>query len=295
MNSNFLGIAIPTYKREELLGRLLNSIPDGPSIIVCDNGGHLSGSFKKKYTKVRFIVETEASSARNWNRAASALDTEWIVMPGDDDLYYKNSFCDVAEELQRYPTSMIALFGHYTIDYQDNIISKWQPSNSIAEAPFGFDKIKYGVEARPPSIFFRSELYKQLGGFNENFNVTAADCHFYQRASLIGATLYSNKIVSGYRVWDSSATNLMITSHDWMVDIDYWTRDIQKFAQKHTKYNYKDALRDEVFLRNMLSGIVAFKLRNRYTDAWRHLLEHRYPYRASLATQIKLLAHLMLP
>jgi 23S rRNA (adenine2503-C2)-methyltransferase len=56
-----------------------------------------------------------------------------------------------------------------------------------------------------------------------------------------------------------------------------------------------DALRDEIYTANLRAGIGALKTRGNYRGAWHHLLASRYPYRASLLSQAKLLIHLLLP
>lgn len=291
----FLGVAIPAYKREGLLGRLLDSIHAVLPIVVSDNGGHLSDAFKVRYPEVRFLVGPEVTVLKNWNRAASALDTEWIVMPGDDDLYYPDSFAIMAERLRAHPMADIAYFGHHIINEQDTVTSSWQPAAALLTAPAGFEQIRLGAPARPPSIAFRSALFQRLGGFNETFAVTAGDNHFYQRASLIGHTLFAPDIVSGYRVWNAGSTMSTIATSAWMREIDFWCRNVQEFAEHQSSYHYKDSLRDEIYTANLRAGIGALKSRGQHLGAWRHLLANRYPYRASPLSQAKLLAHLLLP
>ena len=290
-----LGIAIPAYKREGLLGRLLDSIEADFPVVVSDNGGHLSDEFKARFPAVLFLVGPEVPVLKNWNRAACALDTEWIVMPGDDDIYYPDSFAVMVERLRSNPMADIVYFGHHIIDEQDAVTSSWQPATLLLHAPAGFEYIRLGSPARPPSIVFRSAMYQRLGGFNETFTVTAGDNHFYQRASLVGNTLFASDIVSGYRIWNAGSTMSTIASSAWMREIDLWCRNVQDFANQDSSYRYSDALRDEIYIANLRAGIGALKSRGQYLGAWRHLFASRYPCRASLFSQAKLLAHLILP
>jgi len=293
--SSFLGIAIPAYKREGLLGRLLDSIRADIPIVVSDNGGHLSDAFKAHYPAVRFLVAPEVAVLKNWNRAASMLDTKWVVMPGDDDLYYPDSFALMIEQLHAHPTADIVFFGHHIIDEYDQVLDTWHPEAGLLLAPQGFDRIRLGASERPPSIAFRKQLFDRLGGFNEQFTVTAGDNHFYQCASLIGTVLFCPEVVSGYRVWPAGSTQQTISTPKWLREIDLWCDGVSKFALANTDYLYTDALRDEIYIANLRAGIGALKSGGQYFDAWRHLLSNRYPYRASLFSQAKLLAHLLLP
>lgn len=291
----FLGIAIPAYKRVDLLGRLLDSIKTNFPIVVSDNGGHLPADFKGRYAHVQFLTGPEVPVLQNWNRAARGLNTEWIIMPGDDDLYYPKSFTEIEEVLRQRPSSDIVFFGHKIIDENDNVRETWRPVTGVYSAPKGFNFVRMGVPARPPSIVFRSELYRELGGFSEKFKVTAGDNHFYQRACLIGEMQFSDKVVSGYRVWNAGSTSQTVATRAWMQEIDLWCAEIQAFAKAQTSFTYPVTLRDEVYLANLRSGIGALKERGGYLSAWRHVMNNRYPFKASLPSQAKLLAHLLIP
>lgn len=290
-----LGIAIPAYKRTALLDRLLRSIETDFPVTVSDNGGNLPSDFKDTHPSVHFLTGPEVPVLRNWNRVADSQTSEWVIMPGDDDLYYPGSFPTIERTLQAHPSADIVFFGHHIIDEHDQVRETWQPETRLLRAPHGFDAIRLGAPARPPSIVFRKRLFDQLGGFNEQFTVTAGDNHFYQRASLIGNVLFCAEVVSGYRVWTAGSTRQTIATPEWLHEIDLWCDYVQQFASTHTNYQYTDALRDEIYTANLRAGIGALKSRGQYLGAWRHLLNNRYPSRASTVSQAKLLAHLLLP
>lgn len=54
MNSEIrlLTIAIPTYNREVLLTKLVNSIPKDINISISDNGSFLSDKFKEQHENI---------------------------------------------------------------------------------------------------------------------------------------------------------------------------------------------------------------------------------------------------
>lgn len=295
LHKPLLGIAIPAYKRESLLGRLLESIHGDLPIVVSDNGGHLSSAFKKRYPHVDFLVGNEVPVLENWNRAATILNTEWIVMPGDDDLYYPDSFAAIVEQLRALPDADIVFFGHHIIDESDRIKTTWRPALSRLEAPRGFDEVRHGTPARPPGIVFKTTLFRRLGGFSEEFKVTAGDNDFYQRATLIGNVAFVDQVVTGYRVWESGSTQQTIATQDWLREIDLWCGRIRRFALQQAGYRYPRSLQDDIYLANLRAGIRVLKQRGGYWAAWRHFFRSRYPFRASTLGQLKLFAHLLLP
>lgn len=291
-----LGIAIPAFKREDLLGRLLESIRADCPIVVSDNGGNLSHDFKERHSSVRFLVGPEVPVLENWNRAASALSTQWIIMPGDDDLYFQDSFEIIEKALRKCVEADIVFFGHHIIDEFDRIKTTWQPLSSQITAPCGFDEVRRGTPARPPGIAFKAALFHRLGGFSEEFKITAGDNDFYQRATLIGNVAFVDQVVTGYRVWESGSTKQTIATQDWLREIDQWCCRVRRFAAEQSAgSHYPRSLQDEIYLANLRSGIGVLKERGGYWAAWRHFFSSRYPFRASLLAQLKLFAHLLLP
>jgi glycosyltransferase involved in cell wall biosynthesis len=290
-----LTIAIPTYKREALLGRLLDSIRSDAPVIVSDNGAYLSETFKRRHSAVRFISDPEVPVAENWNRVARAADSQWILMPGDDDLYYPESFTVIERVLREQASADIVFFGHHVIDENDRIRSTWSPESCRLSAPQGFELLRFGTPARPPGIAFKAELFRRLGGFCTDFRVTATDNHFYQRAALVGESVFVGEVVTGYRVWESGSTKQMIATQDWLLEIDLWCKLVRHFAMEQAGYHYPHSLQDNIYLANLRAGIRVLKERGGYWTAWRHFFRSRYPIRASALSQLKLFVHLLLP
>jgi glycosyltransferase involved in cell wall biosynthesis len=295
-SGTLLGIAVPSYKRPDLLARLLDSIDAHWPVVVSDNGAYLDEAFKARHPSVGFVVQPQVvSPASNWNRAAQAIDADWIVMPGDDDLYYPSSFAIIEQAIRANPDAAIFFFGHHIIDECDRITGTWQPPALALASPEGFERVRLGVPARPPGIVFRREVFERLRGFGEEFKVTASDNDFYQRATLLGQTVFVPDVVCGYRVWSSGSTAQAIASREWLDDVDLWSSRVQAFAATDAGYRYPDSLRDEVYMANLRAGVRAAKISRGWAAGWRHAARARYPWRASPVSQFKLLAQLMLP
>lgn len=291
-----LGIAIPSYRRPDMLVRLLDSIQTDFPVAVSDNGGFLSADILARYPRVRFVRgDTVVPVLENWNRAVRGVASEWVVMPGDDDLYYPESFAILEKAIRGNPSADILFFGHHIIDEDDRVTDTWTPAAESLAAPAGFDRVRLGVPARPPGIVFRRSVYDRLGGFSEEFKVTAGDNDFYQRVALVGRSVFVPDVACGYRVWSSGSTSQTIASKAWLDEIDLWCSRVQRFAAGNSTYAYPRSLRDEIYLANLRSGIGVLKSRGGWLAAWRHVASARYPYRAGALSQFKLLAQLLLP
>jgi Glycosyltransferase like family 2 len=294
-----IGIAIPTYNRQDQLGNLLETIPDELSIYVSDNGAHLSDVFMEQYRTVHFeaVVGEAVCMFANWNLAARMVNEDWVVIPSDDDIYFENSFEKITKYLNRYSNVDIVVFGHQTVDRDYKKINEWKPKELVeCHAPKGFEYFKYDVSARMPSIFFKRSLLVELGYFDEIFKITAADSDLVQRALIKGQSVFIPEVVSGYRVWSGGATNNTISSMQWMHDIAYWGKKIEKILEGIPQYSKEaSSIRAELYARNLLAGVASAKRSGGYSAAWSHLTSCRYPYRARLRTQLRLLFWLLRP
>lgn len=293
--NGILGIAIPTYKREEEIKKLLASIPNHLNIVISDNGGYLPESFQKSYPNalIKKIIPV-VPIFRNWNAAAFAIKNEWLVIPGDDDIYYPESFSIVESYLKKYADMDVIIFGHNTIDSAGCVITSWRPALESFIAPEGFLKFRYGIDARVPSIFIKTTLFKELGGFDEGFNMVA-DSDFIQRAALIGNVQFIPEVISGYRIWDGGLTHNKIASAEWMKEIDRWCHRISSFCKERNIHIYSKSIHDEIYARNLLGGLIGAKKSLGYIAGWAHLLRCRYPFRALVRTQIRIWYRLVKP
>lgn len=283
-----LGVAIPAYKREDTLSRLLDSIGQAAPVCVSDNGSHLSEEFKSNFPWVKFLSDAEVPVLANWNRAARGMDTDWIVMPGDDDLYYVDSFEKIKLGIARYPDADILFFGHHIIDETDNISSTWIPAEGSYSPPNGLRPLMGGVMARPPSIVFKSALFAKLGGFCSDFVVTAGDSDFYQRAALVGKVAFVSEVVSGYRVWASGSTKQTIATQAWLKEIEYWCSRIRALSIQSGFMAYDKSAVDRVYMSNLQAGVRVLLSRRQWKQAWLHVLKARYPFRARFKEHIRL-------
>lgn len=294
-----LGIAIPTYNRQDQLDTLLNAIPKEHSIYVSDNGAHLSTEFMAKFSTVHFksVAGEAVRMFANWNLAARMVSEDWVVVPSDDDIYFENSFGIITEYLTRYSTADVVVFGHQTVDENYQKISEWKPQELVeCAAPTGFEYFKFDVSARMPSIFFKRSLLEELGYFDENFKITAADSDLVQRALIKGRSVFIPEVASGYRVWLGGATHKTISSLEWMREIDYWGKKIEKILQDVPRYSTEaSSIRAELYARNLLAGVAAAKRSGGYAAAWNHLRRCSYPIRANFLTQLRLLSWLIRP
>jgi GT2 family glycosyltransferase len=295
-----LQIAIPTYNRNDLLIKLLDSIPSKINVVVSDNGNHVTDSIKEAYNNTRFVSTSKTLDIfSNWNNALKNTNSEWVIIPSDDDTYHRDSLVGIDFFLNKYSEADILIFGHNIIDGKDKIRKGWQVENEIEyKEPSGYEVFKYGVEARMPSIIFKKKLLNKVGFFDENYTLTAADSDLVQRCLLNGRSVFIPKILSNYRVWEGSLTNNRIATKHWLDEIEYWQNKITELGisqyKKHklNPLNHK-RISDIVYAKNLIMGVSKIRKKDGFWATLKFIKSNRYPYKADFKTQIILIKNLL--
>ncbi len=290
-----IAIAIPTYNRERLLSKLIQTIPSNIVISISDNGSFLPDHFAKEYKNVSIIKHQNVLNMfDNWNAAIKNInEIDFIAITSDDDLYDINSFEFIQKTMNTHDADVF-IFGNNFIDENDHIIGKYCPKKyKFYHAPNGLNEFLYGVKVRMPSVFFKKSFLDKIGYFDEKlFNLTAADSELIQRALLFGKVAFIPKIVGSYRVWSGSLTAQKIASQRWMKEVEEWTNKIMKLAtDSNLKFKNKmnwEKYKDEIFARNLLSGLNNLYKSKKYKEVLTYYSQNRFPHKAFLKTKTKI-------
>ena len=297
MTKKKIGIAIPTYNRNTLLLKLLETIPiNDAKIFISDNGSYTTKEIEQYHNQTKIIKHTNILSMfENWNSSLSIIDDcDFISITSDDDLYIKKNFNTIQEEINKYDADMF-IFGHNIIDENSKIINSYCPDAlEIFDPPDGFKKFMYGVNARMPSIFFKKSFLDEIGYFDDKkFTLTAADSELIQRAMLVGKVAFIPRVVASYRVWPGSLTDQKIASPHWMDEIDHWVNKIvdtaknELAAEQYYSINW-NSYKDEVYARNLLAGMTNNYRQKKYRSAVEHFEKMRGHKNSLLVTKLKL-------
>jgi glycosyltransferase involved in cell wall biosynthesis len=287
-----IGVAIPTYNRNNYLVKLLNTIPSEVAVTVCDNGSFVTESIKRLYPQAHFISSKEILPMyANWNKAIQNLNAEWVCLASDDDLFLPNAFPLLKKLIPQNPDVDIILFGNDNINETGLITATWMPKKNAKYAiGDGFFPSKYGVEAKMIGVFFKKTLYDKIGGFRETYKITASDSHFVQEALIHGKALYVTAVISQYRVWSNNLTAQTIATKGWVDEVTDWQDKIAiALKEKQVPFYNINNYHDEVIARNILAGLGT--LRNKkegLLPLLRFLKPFRYPIFANLRTHFSI-------
>ena len=291
-----LQIAIPTYNRNVLLEKLLSTIPSQLKVTVSDNGAFTNQELKEKFQNTKFISHNNVLDVfANWNVAAKNVNSTWVIIPSDDDIFYEEAFTIIENYIEKYPNADMLMFGHDLVNENDEKLKGWNINEELEfSSPLGFDIFKFGVDARMPSVVFKTSLLKKLNYFDESYKLTAGDSDLIQRALLNGNVVFIPKIISAYRVWDGALTSQKIATKLWLDEIDFWQDKISQLGIKAFKSKGLNPLnfskiKDEVYGRNLIAGLSNKRKKGNIFDTMKFLLGNRFPWRANHKTKLQIL------
>jgi len=293
VRSSMIGVSVPAYNRESLLRRLVSSIPEEIPVFVSDNGGFLSNLGCDFPINV-FISPTENKTVlpmfENWNRAIALNTCEWIVIPSDDDMYFRGAFDAIRSEIAQHPDVDVFVFGHENIDEDDRVLSSWTPDRAITlESPNGFRVFKYGVSARMPSVVFRRKFLGTEVKFDDYYTLTAADSELVQRLLIFGRSRFVPKVISGYRIWQGSLTSQKMAGVHWMAEVDRWTFKLNAIIKDRNFSNMeRKKIVDTIYGNNLAGAISRFSGEDGIVDAYTFLRTCRYPWFGHFKTQARI-------
>ncbi|MCE6990956.1 hypothetical protein LZG72_17730 [Dyadobacter sp. CY323] len=275
----------------------MNTIPADIEVSISDNGLFTSNEFKHEFGDRKFHgTKNVIPIFENWRKAIDDLDTEWVCLASDDDVFYENAFPSFFSNIEKFPDAEIIVFGHNYIDENGVVAGEWKvPSLTEKRAPDGYQVFKYGVDARLISVFFKKSLYKKVGGLDNRFQVTAADSDFIQQALIHGRSLFVPEIVAGYRVWKKSFTNNFSATKEWMDEVILWQSKIRNELERlGFSANEINTNTSEVIALNLLSGLNTIQKQGKgIGNSLSFLKQYRFPVQATLKTQLKIIQCLL--
>ena len=212
-----LSIIICTYNRDRYLGDVLNSLTSQTAdnsvfeVIVIDNNSkdntaNICKSFAKENPLVDFKYEFEGkqglSSARNKGIIVSNSD---LIVYIDDDAIAEDDFVEnLVLEFENHP-DFDAMGGKVLPIYPDGKEPRWMSSyiqRLVSKVDDGDKtmefKKKYPVGC---NMAFRKEIFKNIGGFNEDLTLRSDDKFIFQKVRNAGLkTLYVPNVVVHHNI-----------------------------------------------------------------------------------------------
>jgi glycosyltransferase involved in cell wall biosynthesis len=235
MDSKLVSICIPTYNSEKYLEKTLQTIIsqtyDNLEIIIGDNGSSDSTlDLIRKYSKIDdrisfYTNEINIGYSKNCNKLISQCSGEYISIFHSDDLYDMTIVEKQVDALNKNSDLLGVFTSFFKINEYDhyimNVVYPFNSKNKLLKVNLDiyikFVLLKGASCFCCPTSMIRSDVYKQLKGYDENLK-HIEDQDMWARILLNGSLGIINQKLIKYRI------------HDAQVSSIYMNREIDKYS-----------------------------------------------------------------
>ena len=178
-----------------------------------------------KQNKSRFInsqiIEATFNSGipANCNRGLSHVNGEWIMLLAGDDLLLPNCITDLAKSKLLFNNDLIISklipFNDFDNSIDLGLKNKYDKNidyaSSLNKQKFKKWMIRFSPFLNAPTFFIKTSTLKEIGGFNEEFNVIEDSPIIFKILEYGNISFFSGENIL-YRISDTSSTHSKSTN-----------------------------------------------------------------------------------
>ncbi len=203
-----ISIITPSFNQVQFLERTMRSIleQEYPNLeyIVID-GGSTDGSVEiiRKYEHLLayWVSEPDHGQTDAINKGLRRASGEWAAWQNSDDVYYPNTFKDLAQAAARYPAADLIIGNMMLIDACDRVlrdIHYVKPSYGAL--------IAEGMVLTNQAAFWRRRIHEDIGWLSEELDCSF-DYEWFLRVTKKYQGVHVNRMWGGYRLHDATKTS----------------------------------------------------------------------------------------
>jgi glycosyltransferase involved in cell wall biosynthesis len=220
----FISICIPNHNYENYIKETVDSVlaqsyTNFEIIIVDDVSTDKSVEIIKSYKDPRIKLYQNSSNLYTFktnNKALSLAKGELVAILHSDDKYEPTFLEEIVKAYNQHPNHKVFITGVHFYHPDDKKLIPWHPYNSggvksqkeILVRLFHQNNIGNGV-----NVVFHNDCIKKIGGFSTEYKYIA-DYDYFLRLANNYDFVYIDKLLTYYRVHNSSATNDNIKQSD---------------------------------------------------------------------------------
>ena len=214
---NTVSVVIPTYNRINVISRAIDSVLKQThpinQIIVVDNNStdNTSEILKNKYSKIEILVEQKQGVSFARNKGIKYSNCDWIALLDSDDSWKPQK---IEKQLSLYEKSKKKLRVIHTdeIWYKNNKLFNQKKIHQKSGGDI-FEKCLDLCCISPSSALLRSDLFKDIGYFDESF-LACEDYDFWLRVTAREKVLFLDEPLT-----------IKYGGHDDQLSKKYWGMD----------------------------------------------------------------------
>lgn len=219
LNHTFVILA---YKESEYLEDCIKSVLNQSVktnvVIATSTPNNYISNLAKKYNLDIIVNKESKGLAYDFNFALNCVDTPYVTIAHQDDIYENNYVKKILINIEKYPDSIILFTNYYEIK---NGIRDYDSLNiNVKEAllfllkhknigHFRFIKrsaLRFGNAICCPSVTFSKRNISITKIFGDKFKVDMDWYAWYQLSKIPGRFLYINEPLMGHRIHEESTT-----------------------------------------------------------------------------------------
>lgn len=261
-------IAIPTYKRPELLKLALDSALNQIDysdfeIIIVDNDPdrdceteRLLNTYSDK--RLRYFKNTEnIGMFGNWNRCVELAKGEYVTILNDDDLLSKDYLSTVVSFKNKFKNISALLVGYNILwestQQNENYLSAAEEPN-VCKKIYPINFLFGNINPGSLGVFFKKDTLMKIGGFNDVFYPISDYVFFLNFVAEFKEVYYLSNRLAYYRLFENESlkTNIQVEN----IELGKLLR-IQ-FYKKYKKIGYLVRLAIPMFNYNHLKDVCLY-------------------------------------
>ena len=212
-------IAIPTYKRPELLKLALDSAINQTNysdfeVVIVDNDPERDCETErllKTYSDKRLRYYKNAENIGmfgNWNRCIELSWGEYLTILNDDDLLSNDYLSTVTRLVEQKNNVNALIVGFQAIDSDGKMI--WNTPNRTSKITklIPLDLLFGNINPGSLGILFSKNSMIKIGGYNDSFYPSSDYMFLVLYLVNFKNVFYLNKVLTNYRIADNESKNI---------------------------------------------------------------------------------------
>jgi glycosyltransferase involved in cell wall biosynthesis len=207
-----VSIIVPSLNQGHFIERTILSILDQKypetEIIIIDGGStDDTNEIIKKYEKFLsyWVSEEDRGQSHALNKGLKVCSGDLIGWLNSDDIYLPKVFQELSQVVADNPEYEIYYANRINVDTDDRVMKKVTYARSAPGFMAFFSKYR-GLPFCSQAAFFRRNVFKDVGEFDENFDIVM-DVDFFYRCILHRKKFhYTNSVWGAWREHSSAKT-----------------------------------------------------------------------------------------
>lgn len=220
---NILSVVIPSYKSSNKIYKHLKDLPKDIKIIIIENSQDkkLKEKIKKKYKKVKVILQKNIGYGNAINLGSRFVKTKFFFVMNPDTVIYKNTLKLLLEGCKK-----IKKFGAISPNYKEN------------KGKMYVNNVEEKKTLTGGAMLFNTKMFKRIGGFDKNIFLYYEDNDYFTKCRNMGIKLYTINNSYHYHEKKSSgsATFKTVKEREYAYFLAGWHGQWSKFYY-HKKYD----------------------------------------------------------